>query len=235
MPAVGRCPLLGLKDDEHTNFSYASSFHLCYRTGKAKPIGIEHQKEFCLLKEHTRCPIFLYGTMDPSAIKKTTVDRKIPVANPLPVISESVKVPGKILSRTYWDLLGVFLFAIIFFAGWWAYKNRDQIMRPDPPVQASVIQGTQEKPTPEPTEIFFANPELVRELTANPVPVDGENLTGNGGNLFEETPSPSPTSTICKLPDGWIVYITLAGDTLDQLALDSGLSVNQLLIGKLFG
>ncbi len=35
-----------------------------------------------------------------------------------------------------------------------------------------------------------------------------------------------------ELPDGWIVYITLEGDTLDQLALDSGLSVNQLLLAN---
>ncbi len=156
----------------------------------------------------------------------------------------NVVTKNKSATRTYWDVLGFILFGLIFFAGWWAYINRDQIMRPDPPVQASVYLGTQPISTPDPTEIFFADPELVRELTANPLStIDGGSfnsetnffnttITPDPGLLESQTATvtetPIPTEVECNLPDGWISFVVRSGDTLFSLADFLDVDINQL-------
>jgi hypothetical protein len=189
-------------------------------------------------RTHTRCPIFLYSTQINKTEKNSSVNKRVDDK------PKSVVQKKKIESRTYWDFLGFILFALIFFAGWWAYVKRDQIMRPDPPVQASVYLGTQQISSPDPTEIFLANADLVRELTANPLPTVEGGTSNSEVNLFNITITPEPlklesqTATVtetpnppvieCNLPDGWISFVVRTGDTLFSLANTLNMGIDQL-------
>ncbi|MEP7200067.1 MAG: hypothetical protein ABI874_09635 [Chloroflexota bacterium] len=52
------CPYLGLDTDPHSVQSSATEEHRCYAKGSAEPIGIPHQKQFCLSRAHPHCPLY---------------------------------------------------------------------------------------------------------------------------------------------------------------------------------
>lgn len=51
------CPLLGVEGRPDLQCSYPSRQHRCFaRSGKAHPVEVEYQKEWCLLSNHVDCP-----------------------------------------------------------------------------------------------------------------------------------------------------------------------------------
>jgi LysM repeat protein len=207
---------LGLKDDEQSRLGFASVSHACYRTGKAKPISVEHQRQYCLEKEHITCPIFLNAGQKPprsisSFLTKTQpVPVVVPNQEPIVVTTEAtaqapeipalvlpleqvedylpVNEPKKTPRFTHiWEFVGVFIFGLIILAGWWLFNNRDLFFPNHTPVQASIVNTLQPSITVTATEIFVPNSAHVLALTTTPIATD------TAGNPF--TPSASVTAS----------------------------------------
>lgn len=205
LPSVRRCPLLGLKDDEHTRLSFASESHACYRTGKAKAISVDHQRQFCLEKEHISCPIFLNaGVQGVKSAKKIPVRVQKPEGSLQPILAENSKLgihedeaPEKsfissLASKRYaslWEVAGVIIFLMLVLVGWWLFNNRDLFFPNQTPVQASIVKTSSPSPTATNIEAFFPNSEMVAELTAHPL------VTDESGALISLLPTKSSTPT----------------------------------------
>ncbi len=247
--------MLGLKDDEHTRLAFASESHACYRSGKARAISVEHQRQFCLEKEHTSCPIFLNA-----GVQRVKPARQVPavVQKPEntfePILTEDAgsdigenetpykDILGHLADKRYahlWEIAGVTIFILILVAGWWLFNNRDLFFPNHTPVQASIVTTTVPSPTVTVTEVFFPNSELVAELTANPI------VTGTSGTLITPSLTASPTSTntathtptptfsatsiICQAPYGWVSHTVRFGETLAYFANYFNISTNSLM------
>lgn len=201
MPSVQRCPLLGLKDDEQSRLGFASESHACYRTGKAKPISNEHQRQYCLEKEHITCPIFLNAGQKPprsisSFLTKTQpVPVVVPIKEPVDLIPEASalepEIPALVLpleqiedylpvyepkkSQRFahiWEIVGVLIFGLVVLAGWWLFNNRDLFFPNHTPVQAFIVNTVQPSVTVTATEIFIPNSAHILALTTTPIVTD---------------------------------------------------------------
>lgn len=209
MPSVNRCPMLGLKDDEHTHLAYASSSHVCYRTRKPTNVSIEHQMQFCLEREHINCPIFLNGGVQPGKIQKPLKSVAVPVAIPAARIEiepetvaenaleaqneENAFLPYLFSPRfaRIWEITGVVIFLIVLLTAWWLFSNRDLFFPNHTPVQASIASTPKPTATATSTEIFLPDRALVAQLTSNPI------VTDEAGSIITltSTPSLTPSST----------------------------------------
>lgn len=209
MPSVQRCPLLGLKDDDQSRLAFASESHACYRSGKAKPISIAHQREFCLEKEHTACPIFINAALNPpksapAFAPKIKTEEQTIVATGAQVVEIDEKADELLEESTYtdpeipsrfghiWEIAGVAIFVMILLIGWWLFNNRDLFFPNHTPVQAFIAKTAQNSPTVTSTEIFVPNAAHVLALTTTPI------VTNSNGVFV--TPSltilPSVTATV---------------------------------------
>jgi hypothetical protein len=65
------CPYLGLAQDRDVHFSYPEAAHGCFAANRATSIGLEHQSDFCLTKEHPTCPRFVEPSPDELATPTT--------------------------------------------------------------------------------------------------------------------------------------------------------------------
>ncbi len=247
--------MLGLKDDEHTRLAFASESHVCYRSGKAKPISVEHQRQFCLEKEHSSCPIFL----------NAGVQRVKPARQVVPVMQKPVNVSGPILAEVVgtdvgedktprqdilaplasnrfahlWEFAGVTIFILILLAGWWLFNNRDLFFPNHTPVQASIVITPSPSPVVTNTEVFFPNSALVAELTANPIltgtpdasitPTPTSSPTSTNTSTHTPLPTSSPTAIICQAPYGWVTYSVRFGETLAYFANYFNINTDSLI------
>ena len=225
MPAVRRCPSLGLDDDQDTCMTFATESHHCYRLAKHKAIPLDHQYQYCLNENHIRCPVFLRG------------DRLFPKAARTPATltpasrsQQSITIPKSALK---W-LIAVVAIFVLAFVSWWVFAKTDIFTRPDPPVQAFGDLPPGVTPTITRTVMEFSpNLTMIYELTAvatatgNPqlsqvIPVTGESTS-------TLTVTPTPTTIACSLPDGWVVYTVKLWDTLYWLSLSVRTSMEYLI------
>ena len=58
-PGVSICPYLGMKDDPATIMDYPSEWNYCHRSKPSAVPVLEHQRMYCLLLSHDKCPVFL--------------------------------------------------------------------------------------------------------------------------------------------------------------------------------
>lgn len=205
--------MLGLRDDEHTRLAFASESHACYRTGKPKNISVEHQRQFCLEKEHTSCPIFLNAGVksrkpftNHSALPIIPDITKVtdPPVSPVPLedVTLDAGIPEKpypmpLAARKYahlWEISGVVIFLIFILVGWWLFNNRDLFFPNNTPVQASIVNTAVPSPTRTNTDVFFPDGALVAELTANPV------VQSTKDQLLTPTPTPTSTPSVTPTP-----------------------------------
>jgi len=278
LPSVQRCPLLGLKDDEQSRLAFASESHACYRTGKPKPISVEHQRQYCLEKEHITCPIFLNANQKPhrsissfltkpQSTPATTLQNEKNVLTPETVAKESenselvlplenvtdylpIDEPKKSSRFAHvWEFVGVLIFGLIIFAGWWLFNNRDLFFPNHTPVQAFIITTIHPTASATATEIFIPNSAHVLALTTTPIVTDTTitpltpspsvtaSETSTLTSTITSTPSPSttfsrtpvPSATTCSLPNGWSIYTVVYGDTFIYLANYFNTTVDALL------
>ena len=52
------CQYLGLGDDPDSHATYATEAHRCYRMPNPTKIATTHQESYCLVANHTACPVF---------------------------------------------------------------------------------------------------------------------------------------------------------------------------------
>lgn len=225
MPAVRRCPSLGLDDDQDTCMTFATEIHHCYRLAKHKAVPLDHQYQYCLSENHIRCPVFLRG------------DRLFPKAARTPASltpatrsQQSISIPKSAIRWTI-ALAAIFVLA---YVSWWVFAKTDIFTRPDPPVQAFGDLPPGVTPTITRTVMEFSpNLTMIYELTAvatatgNPqlsqvIPVTGESTS-------TLTVTPTPTTIACSLPDGWVVYTVKLWDTLYWLSLSVRTSMEYLI------
>jgi LysM repeat protein len=206
---------LGLEDDEQSRLAFASESHACYRTGKAKPVSIAHQRQYCLGRAHTTCPIFLNAGLKSPKTAAAALPRR-PKVNPrpqaAPVVTLVEQEPHPIwdeMTETkprnparfahLWELAGVAIFIIILLGGWWLFNNRDLFFTNNTPVQASIVGTVKPSPTVTNTEIFIPNVAHVLGLTVTPFPTKA--VTASITPLMTVTASRTvtETSTLTKL------------------------------------
>ncbi|PKO09657.1 MAG: hypothetical protein CVU40_10210 [Chloroflexi bacterium HGW-Chloroflexi-2] len=225
MPAVRRCPSLGLDDDQDTCMTFATESHHCYRLAKHKAVPLDHQYQYCLNENHIRCPIFLHGDRLFPKAARTPV-----TATPPPRTTPRVSIPKSAIRWTI-ALAAIFVLA---YVSWWVFAKTDIFTRPDPPVQAFGDLPPGVTPTITRTVMEFSpNMTMIYELTAvatatgNPqlsqvIPVTGESTS-------TLTVTPTPTTIACSLPDGWVVYTVKLWDTLYWLSLSVRTSMEYLI------
>lgn len=73
------CPYLGLADDADSHATYSTDAHRCYRLPTPTRIALGHQETFCLVSNHTGCPVF----------RGEGVQRSQPAAVPVPAAGNS--------------------------------------------------------------------------------------------------------------------------------------------------
>lgn len=226
MPAVRRCPSLGLNDDKDTCMTFATESHHCYRLAKHKAVPLDHQYQYCLNENHIRCPIFLSGDRLFPKVARTQA-----TATPVNRTPLRLSIPK---SAIKWAIVMAAIL-MLAFASWWAIANTDIFTRPDPPVQASGDLPPGVTPTITRTLMEFSpNLTMIYELTtvatvtqlSQAIPVTGEAST-----TPTETPTttPSPTAVACTLPDGWVVYTVKLWDNLYWLSLSVRTSMEYLM------
>ena len=59
LPAMERCPYLGLHDDPRTSLAYPSVWNYCYHAKPPSSISMPHQVAACLCPDYVRCPVYL--------------------------------------------------------------------------------------------------------------------------------------------------------------------------------
>ncbi len=207
--------MLGLKDDEHTHLAYTSLSHVCYRTRSPSKVSLEHQKQYCMEKEHVNCPIFLNGGIQQGRIQKpfkagvAEVATKVEVA-PEPVeeitgLPQDEEKPFRTilfsprLARV-WEITGVMIFLMILLAAWWLFSNRDLFFPNHTPVQASIATTSIPTAIITNTEIFLPNKAMVAQLTTNPIVTDDAGLIITLTNTPTNTPSPTTSPTYTATP-----------------------------------
>jgi len=232
LPAVRRCPSLGLDDDQDTCMTFATESHHCYRLAKHKAVPLDHQYQFCLNENHIRCPIFLSGDRLFPKVAKTQLSTAQPAAvsrNPLHLSLPKSAIRWAIV------LAAIFVLAI---ASWWVFAKTDIFTRPDPPVQAFGELPPGVTPTITRTLMEFSpNQTMIYELTAIATGTNSPQLsqaipvTGEASSTLTETPTitPSPTTIACTLPDGWVVYTVKLWDSLYWLSLSVRTSMEYLM------
>ncbi len=233
MPAVRRCPSLGLDDDQYTCMTFATESHHCYRLAKHKAVPLDHQYQFCLNENHIRCPIFLSGDrLFPKAVKSQGITRQAPRVTP----AKTATIPK---SAIKWMIIFA-AFLILALTSWWVFAKTDIFTRPDPPVQA--FDDLPPGVTPGITHTlqeFAPNQTLIYALTATAsetntlqssqaIPVTGQ-VSPTQTATPTPTPTPSPTAIACSLPDGWITYNVKLWDNLYWLSLSVRTSVDYLM------
>lgn len=55
------CPFLGKRDDPATAIAYPSASNRCFKDESGMRPSHGHQEGFCLVADHTRCPIYIRG------------------------------------------------------------------------------------------------------------------------------------------------------------------------------
>ncbi len=219
MPAVKRCPSLGLGDDQFTCMTYANDFHYCYHLAKPKAITQAHQFEYCLNENHIRCPIFLSGKrMFPHQINQQATETLL---TPTPARM------GRRLSLL--QILAIITALLVLgFTTWMVFARTGPFapIPPQSPPSANLSMGNIATPTA--TEILFTpNPTLINELTLQAI----KTSLASGTRTITITPltNQPPTRTLkatrqttviaCVKPDGWIVYQVKFWDTFTWLSL----------------
>jgi len=223
LPSVGRCPSLGMDDDNDTCMTFATEVHHCYRLAQNRPVPLNHQNQYCLDENHIRCPIFLRGNRLFPTVAGTqgisTKPYRAPMRKPLP-------------KSVYFAMAGFAVLFVVVITGWWLATRTDFFTRPDPPVQA--FSDLPPGVTPTATRItstFMPKLTLLYDLTAQPTDGVAEELlenipvTGEVDNSI--TPSPT-TREACSLPDGWVVYTVKQWDTLYWLSLSVDSTVAEI-------
>lgn len=59
VPEGNICKFLGLKEDPATPMAYPSEWNTCHHSHPGATPILDHQQQFCLLKAHTSCSVFL--------------------------------------------------------------------------------------------------------------------------------------------------------------------------------
>lgn len=225
MPAVRRCPSLGLDDDKDTCMTFATESHHCYRLSRHKAVPLDHQYQYCLSENHIRCPVFLRGDrLFPKAARTQAM------ATPVSRSPQSITIPKTALK---W-IIALSAILVLAFVSWWVFAKTDIFTRPDPPVQAFGDLPPGVTPTITRTVMEFSpNLTMIYELTAvatatgNPqlsqvIPVTGQEAT-------VATQTFTPTAIACSLPEGWVVYTVKLWDTLYWLSLSVSTTVDELI------
>ena len=232
MPAVRRCPSLGLDDDQDTCMTFATEIHHCYRLAKHKAIPLDHQYQYCLSENHIRCPIFLSGDRLFPKVARTQAMETPAVRAPRAPLNLSI--PKSVIQ---WAI-ALAAILVLSFVSWWVFAKTDIFTRPDPPVQAFGELPPGVTPTITRTLMEFSpNQTMIYELTAiatgtnNPQLSQAIPVTGEASSTLTETPTttPSPTTIACTLPDGWVVYTVKLWDSLYWLSLSVRTSMEYLM------
>ena len=58
------CPYLGMINDSETSTLFPDNCNTCYRADPPQPVAITHQREHCLVGQHTECEGFVNGWED---------------------------------------------------------------------------------------------------------------------------------------------------------------------------
>ncbi len=263
MPSVQRCPLLGLKDDEQSRLGFASESHACYRTGKAKPISNEHQRQYCLEKEHITCPIFLNaGQKQPRSISSflpkpqhapPVLAKQAPVTQipeapalepeipalvlPLEQVEDYLPVYEPKKSPRFahiWEIVGVLIFGLIILAGWWLFNNRDLFFPNHTPVQASIVNTVQPSVTVTATEIFVPNSAHVLALTTTPIATDTAGTPTAPSVTVTASGTSTRTTTNTASPSPSTTFSRTPVPSATSCGLPNGWSIYTVVYGDTF-
>ncbi len=160
MPAVRRCPSLGLDDDQYTCMTFATESHHCYRLARHKAVPVGHQSQYCLNENHIRCPIFLSGDR---LFPKVAKSQGITLQPPRVMNAKTMAIPK---SAIKW-MLAIAAILVLALSSWFVFAKTDIFTRPDPPVQAFGELPPGVTPGITRTQQEFApNQTLIYELTA---------------------------------------------------------------------
>lgn len=59
VPEGNICKFLGLKEDPATHMAYPSEWNTCHHSHPGATPTLDHQRQVCLLKTHTGCPVYV--------------------------------------------------------------------------------------------------------------------------------------------------------------------------------
>ncbi len=228
------CPFVGVEHDRETALGFPSPRNMCHRVSPPRPINVVHQGKFCMLKNHTACPVFnqianasvpppaAHGAGELAAVKGSTarhMEAGYPPLDRPKRRAREIVLPVMAVA----GILAIFLAVML-------------ILPPTPSVGPAPLSTT--------TTALAQPPTATRDLRSI--------VLGNTSALTptpKASPSAPPTSTAptpsatkapftatavvmpatqCGRPAGWVVYVVRAGDTMSNLSRIFGVSIAQL-------
>jgi hypothetical protein len=223
------CPHLGLEEDRSSHFSYPEDTHCCFVSGRAVPIELEHQEEFCLGANHPACPNF----KAPEAISPpaSPVDR---ILKPLQR-EERAEEAAETTEEEYWEGgpekgLSPLRIALWAVAGVMAiltlvyYGSSVLLVSPTPEPPAAAFRTLTPTATPSPVVTLAPTPfQFLRPTpTSTPPP---------GGNIYNLSPAASAVGWVTSneeqgnhFGDSYM-YVGIYGGNIYHGALQFDLSV----------
>lgn len=96
----GICPFLGQKEDPTTSLGFPSIGNYCHKTRPVSPIKSDHQENYCLVGNHTACPVFQAANpvRMPPALVGETEDLAQPTQRPYWRVMAALGIPALITS-----------------------------------------------------------------------------------------------------------------------------------------
>jgi hypothetical protein len=174
------CPYLGLEEDRSSHFSYPEDAHRCFASGRAVPIELEHQEEFCLGANHPACPDFeVPETISPSTVSADRALESLQHEERAEGAAETTEEayweggPEKGLSPlriTLWAVAGVMAILTLVY-----YGSSVFLVPPTPEPPAAAFQTPTPTATASPVITLAPTPFQFLHPTSTPTPPPGSN------------------------------------------------------------
>jgi LysM repeat protein len=238
IPDQHTCRHLGTPGDPKTCFGYPHPQNHCYAVEPAYPVRTEHQGRYCLSSAHRRCRIYRYFQWQSPQynLEEAHLQTILELPwQPAPWLRSALAILGMVVLAA---LAILAVYRSPFFT-----PSLGRGSNSPAALQASSIPSTlsvtpSEIPTspPPPAPTSEGDLEtLIRTVTSPEQVFPGVIQTST--NPVEAMPSspeptrtqaPSPTSSICTHPGGWVVYTVQPGDTLFGLAQMTATTVDEI-------
>jgi hypothetical protein len=175
------CPHLGLEEDRSSHFSYPEDAHRCFASGRAVPIELEHQEEFCLGANHPACPDFeVPETISPSTVSADRALESLQHEERAEGAAETTEEeyweggPEKGLSPlriALWAVAGVMAILTLVY-----YGSSVFLVSPTPELPVATFQTPTPTATASPVITLAPTPFHFLRPTPTPTPPPGGNI-----------------------------------------------------------
>jgi len=223
------CPHLGLEEDSSSHFSYPEDAHRCFALGRAVPIELEHQEEFCLGANHPTCPDFKvpetlspFTTSADQALKPLQREERAEGAAETTEEEYWKGGPEKGLSPlriALWAVAGVMAVLTLVY-----YGSSVFLVSPTPEPPAVAFQTLTPTATASPVITLAPTPFQFLRPTSTPTPPPG-------GNIYSLSPAASAVGWVASneeqgnhFGDSYM-YVGIYGKNIYHGALQFDLSV----------